>query len=86
MCGGGGRGDGPKKRWRDVVSSDFAVVGLPEADWYDTAQERSTWFQCCRHRVEKEAPDIPSPNYRCDRVFCRPGDLKRHAPYCRFRV
>ena len=77
---------GPKKRWRDVVSSDFAVIGLPEADWYDTAQERSSWFQCCRQRVEKEAPDIPCPNYRCDRVFRRPGDLKRHAQYCRFRV
>ena len=30
--------------------------------------------------------DIPCPNYRCDRVFRRPGDLNRHAPYCRFRV
>eukprot|EP00117_Sycon_ciliatum_P023228 scpid30807/ scgid4805/ Transposon TX1 uncharacterized 149 kDa protein; ORF 2 len=70
---------GPKKRWRDVVSSDFAVIGLSEADWYDTAQERSTWFQCCRQRVEKEAPDIPCPNYRCDRVFRRPGDFKRQA-------
>ena len=23
---------GPKKRWRDVVSSDFTVIGMPEVD------------------------------------------------------
>ena len=58
---------GPKKPWRDVVSSDSTVIGMSEVDWYDTVPERSTWFPCGRQRVKKEAPDIPCPNYRCDR-------------------
>ena len=49
---------GPKKPCRDVVSSDFTVIGMSAVDWYDTAQERSTWVRYGQQSVKKEATDI----------------------------
>ena len=31
---------GQRKRWRDVVSSDLAVIGATDPGWYDTARNR----------------------------------------------
>ena len=39
---------GPRKRWRDVARSDLAVVGIPESDWYDVAQDRGEWRKLSR--------------------------------------
>ena len=34
---------GTKRRWRDVAAADIKAMAISEGEWYDLAQERSTW-------------------------------------------
>eukprot|EP00117_Sycon_ciliatum_P027272 scpid96492/ scgid22196/ len=34
---------GPRKRWRDALGADVRCLDLGDEEWFDLAQERSTW-------------------------------------------
>eukprot|EP00117_Sycon_ciliatum_P010672 scpid14558/ scgid12480/ len=70
---------GPKKRWRDVVSTDLADLGV--TTWLESCQDRPGWRQV----ASSTPPPRPAPDPLlcvCGRPFRRPGDLKRHAKFC----
>ena len=71
---------GPKKRWRDAVSSDLSLVGTPR-NWYTEAQNRQQWCDCIwlLHLSPSALPTFPCG---CSRQLRRYGDLKQHRNFC----
>ena len=64
---------GPRKRWRDTVAADTALLGV--ADWYSAAQKRSEWSAL----IKDTDPPPAQPKMfkcRCGREFRRSGDIK----------
>ena len=37
---------GTKRRWRDLVSSDLAAMGVKD-QWYQLCQDRKAWYDLC---------------------------------------
>ncbi|XP_065196613.1 uncharacterized protein LOC135828108 [Sycon ciliatum] len=78
---------GPRKRWRDVIVDDLRSISppVPSDCWFDAAQDRSVWRRIAHRRPPARAPPDPDSGFRCacGKVCRRPGDLKRHAPYCK---
>ncbi|XP_065193052.1 uncharacterized protein LOC135824250 [Sycon ciliatum] len=78
---------GPRKRWRDVIVDDLRSISLPVPSdcWFDAAQDRSAWRQIAHRRPPARAPPDPDSGFRCacGKACRRPGDLKRHPPYCK---
>lgn len=73
---------GPRKRWRDVVSSDLTVLDLTASSWYAAAQDRQSWRTLCQQKKDRiEEPRVACP--ACHRDFRRQSDLTRHAPFCK---
>ena len=78
-----GPSHGPRKRWRDVARSNLAVVGIPESDWYDVAQDRGEW-----RKLSRRPPPGSAKSFQCmwGGTFRRARDLKRHFSYCSARA
>ena len=73
---------GPKKRWRDIIVSDLASIGLTYSTWYEAAQDRKLWWARCQEQQERPRPPrVICPSCRHD--FSCPSDLKRHQTYCK---
>ena len=76
---------GPKRRWRDVIMDDFGKISPQQSasSWYDAAQVRPEWRMISRRRPPSVLSPTPVHTCSCGRTFRRPGDLKRHSPYCK---
>ena len=86
---------GPRKRWRDLVSSDLRTLDVLD-NWYELlAQDRPQWHRVCKDRIEKcqsEASECAANrcsgnrdfSCQCGRTFRRKGDLTRHSRFCAY--
>ena len=61
---------GPKKRFRDVIIADLREAEIPEAHWYEAAQNRADWRQLTLHRRQ---PPVKVDTFpcACGRTFHR---------------
>ena len=70
---------GPRKRWRDVVAADTALLGVD--DWYSAAQKRREWSALIKD-IDPPPAQPTMFKCRCGREFRRSGDIKRHQRFC----
>ena len=82
---------GVKKRWRNALSCDMNLRGIPDKDWYTLSQERTMWkSQTNRDRTSSSTSGEERPSTekhyqfhcQCRKSFWRKGDLTRHSCFC----
>ena len=75
---------GPRKRWKDVVRTDLAAIGIEPNSWLDVASNRREWKSQCLDGVDRivlarqEPVDKPLLCGVCNRSFRRRQDIARH--------
>ena len=45
---------GPRKHWRDLVSSDLKLLGIDR--WYELCQDRDCWYRRCQEGISQLSP------------------------------
>ena len=83
---------GPKKRWRDLVSTDLQNLNLSDS-WQELCLDSNTWYKRCQEGISQLCPiaeNLCAANnqplggiFTClrGRTFRRAGDCKRHQKF-----